>query len=74
MTARTRGKKSKNSTAFTIPLLTPEQRYQHKIQAIFIAISEHDFHAVADLAMDIRELIAAFPALRKHDERLWSRK
>lgn len=35
---------------------------------------EHDFHGVADEAMDIRELVAAYPELRAHEERLWSRK
>lgn len=62
------------STAFTIPLLTPQERYDHKIQSMLIAMAEHDWHAVADLAMDIRELVAAYPELREHEQQMWSRK
>ena len=68
-----RGRRSGKSTRFTIPVLTPQERYDHKLKSVLVAIAEHDWHAVADLAMDVRELIAAHPELRKHEERLWSR-
>lgn len=38
-----------------------------------MAVAEHDWHCVADLAMDIRELIAAYPELREHEHKVWSR-
>lgn len=36
--------------------------------------AEHDWHGVMDEAADLRELIAAYPQLRRHEERLWSRR
>lgn len=74
MSAGTRRKQSRPYTSFTIRPMTPEQRYQARIQSMVLAITEHDWHAVMDAAADIRELVAAHPELRKHEARLWSRK
>ena len=74
MSAGIRKSKSRQSTAFTIPRLTPQVRYNHKVESILIALGEHDFHGVQDFASDLRELVAAYPELREHEARLWSRR
>ena len=59
--------------SFTIPHFSPEQRYQQRVQGMILSISEHDWHGVMDAAADIRELVAAHPELRKHEQKLWSK-
>lgn len=73
-TADKRKRKSTRYIGFIIRRLTPQQRYEKHIEGILLAIGEHDWHSVADHAMDIRELVAAHPELRKHEERSWSRR
>ena len=73
MSVRGRKRRLKRSTEFTIPHLSPEQRYSMRVQSMILGIAEHDWHAVADCAMDIRELVAAHPELRRHEQRLWSK-
>lgn len=73
MSARKRARKSTRFMGFTIPHLSPTERYQEHVRAMFLAISEHDWHCVADCAMDIRELVAAHPELRRFEARLWSK-
>lgn len=52
---------------------SPQQRYDHRRANLLMKVAECDWHGVADEAMDIRELIAAYPDLRKHEEAMWSR-
>ncbi len=40
---------------------TPLRRYLARIRTLELYIAEHDWHGVADQAMDIRELVAAHP-------------
>lgn len=54
--------------------MTPQQRYDAHIEGMLLSMGEHDWHAVADHAMDIRELVAAHPALREHEKRMWSKR
>ena len=75
MSVRGRRKKSGNSISSIIrrsTQMTPQLRYDGHIQGILLAMAEHDWHSVADHAMDIRELVAAHPELRKHEQKLWS--
>ena len=73
-----RARRSPRSTAATTPALpsptSPQHRYEHRVANLLMKVTECDWHGVADEAMDIRELIAAYPELRKHEERLWSRR
>lgn len=54
--------------------LTAQQRYDQRIANAKMKLEERDFHGLADEAMDLRELVAAHPELRRHEESLWSRK
>ena len=77
VSVRGRKKRSKDFTGsttlpFSLSPLTPEARYRWRIQTMILCISEHDWHGVMDAAADIRELVAAHPELRKHEQKLWS--
>lgn len=73
LNAKGQRKRYIGSTIFSIRA-TPQERYDAHIQGVLLALSEHDWHAVADHAMDVRELIAAHPELRRHEEKVWSRR
>lgn len=54
--------------------MTPQERYDLRMKCMCLAFAERDWHGLADQAMDMRELEAAFPELKKHEVRLWSRR